>query len=104
MSTAKVLGNETLKGIMTDAMCCRSSGYAGCIEDCTQTGYYVLIFGATTTQTPPPSGGWEISILEVIQRSSNDLVQRLTETESGKVFVRTCRLGAWRAWKEVAMS
>lgn len=97
----KQLTNTVVKGIATDAMVLRVMNFAGNLEEYTQTGYYVLIFGATTTEEEPPIKNWQVGILEVFKRYDTDIVQRLTQIDTGKMCVRTMRQGVWKPWKLV---
>lgn len=101
MSESKILSNATLTGIMTNAMVNRTCGTKK-LEDCLQTGIYILD-GTWTADTEPPIAAWGIGVLEVIVRyGGSDIIQRLTNGDTGRTFVRVMRTKVWKPWRELS--
>ena len=101
MSEVKQLTNGTLTSLMPNALTLRTCETKK-LEDCLQTGIY-LIDSTWTADNAPNVTSWNIAMLEVIVRYGNsDIIQRLTQGDTGRVFVRVMRQKTWKPWRELS--
>ena len=102
MSLMMELSEDTLKDILADAMVFRGVVRVP-LEEVTQPGRYIINDATPESELTKFSGPGSIprlSHLEVMNRDSADIIQRVTETNSGipNVVMRVRRLGTWKPW------
>lgn len=92
----KVLTNEYLKGIMTDAMVDR--GFFGNIDELLTPGIYVGGANTSSGTFPDNIHSWQYGTLEVIVSRPPRVIQRII-AEDGAVATRVWQPPKWTAWK-----
>lgn len=97
MSGTTVLTNALMTEKLTGGMVIRGM-WTGCLEDCLQTGIWVLQ-SSTTSQNPPPLADWGGSVMEVINRYNSGVIQRITHASSAMSCQRAFRNNTWSVWR-----
>lgn len=92
----KVLSNEYLKGIMSDAMVERGLFFN--IDELLIPGIYIGAADMSTGTYPTDDVGWKFCTLEVIPARNPRVVQRIT-SETGEAATRVWISSYWTPWK-----
>lgn len=107
MAEAKLLTNDMLKGIMSDALVFRGIVRVP-LEEIVQNGIYQIdVNTPASTLSPINSGISFISTLIVLNRGVGaDVIQILIETDL-RILIRSSRLywtngGKWSAWRVIS--
>jgi hypothetical protein len=95
MSQAKVLTNQRLKGLLTDALVFRGNAPSD-LNDCRQWGLYHI----QCNEANLPPGLTQGSVMEVMQRLADRIIQRIVTQNA--IYWRFCIAGVWEKWYYVS--